>query len=177
MSDVEKCTHLTTRSVVYHAVWSGELGKLRNGVLTHSQAWAIVLVALLLPCLGGGGNMLIMFSMVKLLTSGTWRGDAIACVGATLLKWPMQQVISEESPIWKQFGGDESHALLIVFLLETAAILSWAHVPISSGRLWQFDHATKFAVLLGIFILLHNPVSSAFWKPIALSYLGFKVKK
>ena len=51
-----------------------------------------------------------------------------------------------------------------------------AHVPISSGRLWQFHHATKFAVLLGFFVLLHNPISSAFWKPEALKMLGFKLK-
>ena len=56
LPDVERCTHLTTRSVLYHAVWSGEIEKLRNGVLTHSQAWSIVAVALLLPCLGGGGT-------------------------------------------------------------------------------------------------------------------------
>ena len=56
LPDVDRCTHLTTRSVLYHAVWSGEMEKLRNGVLTHSQAWSIVAVALLLPCLGGGGT-------------------------------------------------------------------------------------------------------------------------
>jgi hypothetical protein len=121
-------------------------------------------------------SVLVMFSMIKMITSGEWRTDAMACVFATLLKWPMQQLISTESPIWKQFGGEESHALLIIFLLETVAVLSWAHVPISSGRLWQFHHATKFAVLLGFFVLLHNPISSAFWKPEALKMLGFKLK-
>ena len=162
---------------MYHAVWSGEIERLRNGVLTHQQAWAIVAVALLLPCMGGGGTMLVMFSMVKMITSGDWRSDAVACVMATLLKWPVQQSIDADSPIWKQFGGEESHALLIIFLLEAIAILSWSHVWISSGRLWQFDHSSKFAALIGLFVVLHNPISSAIWKPMALTLLGFRLKK
>ena len=107
-------------------------------------------------------TVLVMFSMVKMLTAGVFRTDAISCVLATLIKWPMIQAISEDSPIWEQFGGEKWHALLIIFVLETVAVLSWAHVPLSSGGdRWQMSHANKFAILLGVFVLVHNPTASA----------------
>ena len=55
-TDVDRCDHLSVRSVLYHSAWSGEFDTFRNGVLTHGQAWGIVCMALLLPCLGGGGT-------------------------------------------------------------------------------------------------------------------------
>ena len=117
--------------------------------------------------------VLVMFAMIKLLSAGTWRTDALACVAATLLKWPMQQSISEESPIWAQMGGNESHAALLIFVFELIAVLAWAHVSLSSGGdRWQLDHANKFAVMLGLFVFIHNPVSSAVWQPLVLEATG-----
>jgi len=77
-----------------------------------------------------------MFSMVKMLTGGNFRTDAVACVVSTLLKWPMLQSISEEHQIWQQFGGEQWQAVWIIFVLETTAVLAWAHVPMSSGGDW-----------------------------------------
>ena len=119
-----------------------------------------------------------MFSMVKMLTGGNFRTDAVACVVSTLLKWPMLQSISEEHQIWQQFGGEQWQAVWIIFVLETTAVLAWAHVPMSSGGdRWQLDHATKFAVMLGLFAMLHNPIASEIWKPMALEMMGFTLKK
>ena len=69
LDDVDRCDHLTIRSVLYHSVWSGELEKLRNGVLLNGQAWSVVCMALLLPCLGGGGTSTYFCSFVLSLVN------------------------------------------------------------------------------------------------------------
>ena len=164
------CTHLSAFKVVYHAAWSGEIEKLRNGLLTDAQAHTIVAVTLLLPLLGSGATMLVMFAMVKQLTSGSWRTDALIVIGCNLLRWPLSQMADKETPIWEQFGGDLDIANFLIFLLQAGSLLSWAHVSMSSGGdRWQGEHGLKFAALLGLFALFHNPASTALWKPLLIS--------
>ncbi len=171
-SDVAVADHLSAWKVLYHAAWSGEIEKFRNGVLTDAQANLIMLTALLLPLLGSGGTMLVMFAQVKLLTAGNWRTDSVTCVACTLLKYPLNQMMSDESPIWQQFGGDLGFAHFLLFLLTAGAVLSWAHVSLSSGgERWQLDHGVKFGGLLGVFALVHNPVAAAIWQPPLLALL------
>ena len=166
-SDVDVCDHLSAFKVVYHAAWSGEITKLRNGLLTEAQAYTILVVTLMLPLLGSGATMLVMFAMVKQLTSGAWRTDALIVIGCNLLRWPLTQMADKETPVWEQFGGDLDVANLLIFLLQAGSLLSWAHVPMSSGGdRWQGEHGLKFAALLGMFALLHNPASTAIWRPV-----------
>jgi hypothetical protein len=167
MSDVDVCTHLSALKVVYHAVWSGEIEELRNGLLTEAQAYVVMAVTLLLPLLGSGATMLVMFAMVKQLT---WRTDALVVIGCNLFRWPLAQMADKETPIWEQFGGDLDIANFLIFLLQAGSLLSWAHVSMSSGGdRWQGEHGLKFAALLGAFALLHNPASAALWKPLLVS--------
>lgn len=177
MSDVDVCTHLSVWKLLYHTMWSGELEKLRNGLLTDSQAIAIVVVTLLLPLLGGGSTMLVMFSMIKQLTSGGWRTDALVVVGCNLVRWPLVQMTSSDTPLWEQIGGDVDIANFLLFLLQAGTFLAWAHVSLSSGGdRWQGEHGLKFAALLGLFAIVHNPASTSLWKPFLLGLISGKAK-
>ena len=172
LSDVDVCTHLSVFKVVYHSMWSGQIEKLRNGLLTDAQAYAIVAVTLMLPLLGSGATMLVMFAMIKQLTSGTWKMDALIVVGCNLLRWPLTQMADKETPIWEQLGGNLDIANFLIFLLQAGSLLSWAHVSMSSGGdRWQGEHGLKFAILLALFALMHNPTSTALWKPLVISLL------
>ena len=161
---VEVASHIGLGGFAYHVMWSGEVSKLRNGLLTEAQAYLLCLICLLLPWFPNGyGYFSITFMAIRCaIEHGKIEGmrmEIISIIFSQLTRVWATQLLSPEMRFVEAWV-DRSIIQLFVFCLEIVFCMSlamyWMATAEPSHR-WQATHMGKLAWLLLGLCALHNP--------------------